>query len=52
MLVIVRFLRTQNLLISGHTRYVCKKSMYNRILIDYSTNCTSTNVQIKIKLKS
>ena len=28
-----------------------KQSMYNRILIDYTTNCTSTNVQTKIKLK-
>ena len=28
-----------------------KQSMYNEILIDYTTNCTSTNVQIKIKLK-
>ena len=28
-----------------------KQSMYNRILIDYITNCTSTNVQTKIKLK-
>ena len=28
-----------------------KQSIYNRILIDYTTNCTSTNVQTKIKLK-
>ena len=28
-----------------------KQSMYNRILIDYTTNCTSTNAQTKTKLK-
>ena len=28
-----------------------KQSMHNRVLIDYVTNCTTTNVQTKIKLK-
>ena len=47
----VRFLGPKTFLSVVTQGMFVKQSMYNRILIDYITNCTSTNVQTKIKLK-